>query len=95
MKPMIGIASCLIACPTIAFPQTTYVTPTPGGGFIMNTPGAGMPTYVTPTPNGGYIANTPGSGRMPTYANPTPNGGMIVNTPGQAPPYSGAFHPRY
>jgi hypothetical protein len=76
-----AFAGCLTV--TAARAQTTFVNPTPGGGYVINTPGQ-SPSFANPTPGGGYVVNTPG--QSPTFVNPTPGGGYTINTPGQPHP---------
>ena len=78
MRALICGAVMLLAAP--AFAQITTVTPTPGGGYMVN--GGGSITTVRPTPNGGYMATGPG--RIST-ATPTPNGGYVIMQQGGAP----------
>jgi hypothetical protein len=79
-----------MASPALA-QTTTFVNPTPGGGYIVNRPG-GPTTFVNPTPGGGYIANTPGYGT--SFANPTPGGGYVINTPQAPRPYGYGMYGR-
>lgn len=77
--------ACLTA--SAAHAQTTFVNPTPGGGYTVNSPGHPT-TFVNPTPGGGYTINTPG--QSPSFVNPTPGGGYTINSPGQPHP-SGVY----
>ena len=81
MKGIAFASALLVTAP--AYAQYTYVQPSYGGGYTINTPGARNPySYVTPNYGGGYTINTPGAYHPYTYVTPSFGGGYMINTPG-------------
>jgi len=86
LKLLVGAALLCVAvnCNAQGY-QQSYVTPTFGGGYNVQTYGSRgsyQQTYITPTFGGGYNSQTYGShgSYQQSYATPTFGGGYNIQT---------------